>query len=533
MEEEFVEIGNFKILHNLFDSTETEENEISMTDHSESGNADTLHNEEISVNEIPLLLDVTESDDTVQNLANAEFVAVSDTEEQFVNTAIENTEQKHSDPDPINVNQFIEIDDNDVENFIAGQQNKNTVKKTMRDLNIVKKFLKLKNEERDITSIPPTELDPLLANFVLAVRKHDGGEFEPTTIRSIISSVDRKFKRQKYGFKIMNSDTDNFELTRQALKAKMKSLKKQGKGNRPNKSQPLSDTEINILYERGLLGDTNPEALLNTMWFNNCIHFGLRGVQEHYSLRWGDISLKMSADGTEYLELNERESKTRSGENLTDVREVAPKMFAVNCDRNPVKFYKTFASKRPADFCNENDPFYISTRTIPLDDSRSDKWFIKQKVGQKKLSSIMKSMASKADLNSGKKLTNHSTRKTLVQKLRSENVPVTDVMQISGHKNVQSVLNYSSITEDQQRIYSNILSDTHQNNGNLNESFSQQGSRTENINNLNIPTCMNFQYQESHTCNKNSQFNSLFFGATLHVTNMNIYTAPFQNQCNT
>jgi hypothetical protein len=52
-------------------------------------------------------------------------------------------------------------------------------------------FLKLKNETRELHKIEPTELDPLLANFVLTVRKKDGGEYEPNSLRSIISSVDR------------------------------------------------------------------------------------------------------------------------------------------------------------------------------------------------------------------------------------------------------------------------------------------------------------------------------------------------------
>lgn len=83
--------------------------------------------------------------------------------------------------------------------FINGQQNKNTLQNTVRDVAMVKKFLKLKNETRELHKIEPTELDPLLANFVLTVRKKDGGEYEPNSLKSIISSVDRKLKRMKYG----------------------------------------------------------------------------------------------------------------------------------------------------------------------------------------------------------------------------------------------------------------------------------------------------------------------------------------------
>jgi hypothetical protein len=140
------------------------------------------------------------------------------------------------------------------------------------------KFLKLKNETRELHKIEPIELDPLLANFVLTVRKKDGGEYEPNSLRSIISSVDRKLKRMKYGFTILGEGAKNndvFNLTRDAISAKQKVLKKQGKGNKPKKSQPLTDDEINMLYQKKLLGESTPESLLNTVWFNNTVHFGL------------------------------------------------------------------------------------------------------------------------------------------------------------------------------------------------------------------------------------------------------------------
>lgn len=52
----------------------------------------------------------------------------------------------------------------------------------------------------------------------------------------------------------------------------------------------------------------------------------------------------------------------------------------------------------------------------------------------------MKVMATKANFT-GQTLTNYSARKHLVQKIRNSNVPLTHIMQISRHKNVQ--LNYS------------------------------------------------------------------------------------------
>lgn len=148
----------------------------------------------------------------------------------------------------------------------------------------------------------------------------------------------------------MDSQDDAFRLTRDALKAKQKSLKKQGRGNHPNKTDAITDEEINILYEKKILGNETPESLLNTLWFNNSIHFGLRGVSEHYNLRWGDIKLKNSSDGTEYLEYNERQTKTRTGENIVDIRQIKPKMFATEMQEIQWKVINYMLLRDPMDF---------------------------------------------------------------------------------------------------------------------------------------------------------------------------------------
>ena len=60
-----------------------------------------------------------------------------------------------------------------------------------------------------------------------------------------------------------------FEQTKKALQSKQRDLKRKGIVNKPNASAALSEEDILVLFEIDLL-----EALLNTVWFNNTIHFG-------------------------------------------------------------------------------------------------------------------------------------------------------------------------------------------------------------------------------------------------------------------
>ena len=67
----------------------------------------------------------------------------------------------------------------------------------------------------------------------------------------------------------------------------------------------------------------------------------------------------------------------------------------------------------------------------------------------------MKTMAEKAGLDA-KNLTNHSGRKSMIQKLNDEGVAPAHIMQISGHTNVESLNNYSTLSERQQKDISNF-----------------------------------------------------------------------------
>ena len=72
-----------------------------------------------------------------------------------------------------------------------------------------------------------------------------------------------------------------FEQTRKALQSKQRDLKRKGMGNKSNASAALSEEDIQVLFEKDLLGSSTAEALLNTVWLNNIIHFKLLGCEEH------------------------------------------------------------------------------------------------------------------------------------------------------------------------------------------------------------------------------------------------------------
>ena len=117
---------------------------------------------------------------------------------------------------------------------------------------------------------------------------------------------------------------------------------------------------------------------------------------------------------------------------------------AKNISRCPVDVYKKYNLMRQFDFCKPEDPLYLATHTTQGSMKPTDLWV---KWQPNKISTVMKQMSINAGLPSNKKLSNHSARKHLVQKLSDNNVPPTEIMQITGHKNVQSVNSYSILSK--------------------------------------------------------------------------------------
>ena len=96
----------------------------------------------------------------------------------------------------------------------------------------------------------------------------------------LIRSFDRHLRRHKYGYVIISSP--EFADTREAMRIKQKNLKSQGKGAKPMKSDFLSGQKIIKLYETNQLGIETPTSVINTLWYLNTLHFGIRcGSEEH------------------------------------------------------------------------------------------------------------------------------------------------------------------------------------------------------------------------------------------------------------
>ena len=99
------------------------------------------------------------------------------------------------------------------------------------------------HEKRELYTIAPEELDNYLAEFIRSV-KHikDGEDYEPSSLRSLISSFERHLKKNNCPASVINDR--QFELTLKCLQSKQKELKKAGRGNKDKAAAPLTEEDI-------------------------------------------------------------------------------------------------------------------------------------------------------------------------------------------------------------------------------------------------------------------------------------------------
>ncbi|KAK3097184.1 hypothetical protein FSP39_007218 [Pinctada imbricata] len=280
--------------------------------------------------------------------------------------------------------------DRETEELDQGMENKNTLRKTDTDVRIVIAYLKSIRETRPPELISPIELDKYLTSFFGTVRKHDGNEYEPASLRGMLCSIERHLKMKNYPASVTRDFI--FANTRQALRSKQQKLREHGKGAKKlsENYRSLSFDKINDLYDAKEMGPYTPMSIINTLCFTIIVHFRLRKAIDHKNLLWGDIKLKYDQSGKEYLRYEP--ISTLQPRSLRKIATKGGKICilptSLKAEKDPISIYKLYAEKRPSNLNYENAPFYLGITTMYP--SSMQAWYRTCAMGVNKLSELVR-----------------------------------------------------------------------------------------------------------------------------------------------
>ena len=206
---------------------------------------------------------------------------------------------------------FEDVTDSDVAALKDAAENLNTRKSTVNWLRVFENWCDENALDKSAEKLPPEQLDKVLGRFCAFVRKQDGTDYEPGSLKVMQAALDRHLKEKGYSLSIIKDR--EFLSSRKVLEGKARKLRNEGKGKLPNKSRSLTREEEEVLWECGQLGNSSPRSLLYTMLWLLSQHLGLRGCQEHYTMNVEDFTLNKDDNGNEFITFAEGPTKTRQG----------------------------------------------------------------------------------------------------------------------------------------------------------------------------------------------------------------------------
>ena len=106
---------------------------------------------------------------------------------------------------------------------------------------------------------------------------------------------------------------------------------------------------------------------MNIIFYLNCLNQLIKVYSTQVvifrQLLWSDVTLHNDRDlATEYLEHNERQTKTRTGIDLNNIRREKPRVYATYTETCPVAIYKAYSDHRPDQFSgiSTNKKVYVT-----------------------------------------------------------------------------------------------------------------------------------------------------------------------------
>ena len=284
-----------------------------------------------------------------------------------------------------------------------------------------------------------------ISRFFMILRKKDGSFYNASSLGTFYQSLSRHLSKRESPIDIK---TDiRFRCVRDIVS--IKCTESAEGGERPGKhaANSIEPAVLKKAYLQGVLGKSNPRALITTVhWIMN--HgFGLRSIKEVYGVVNSDIifgpEVRPGLPG--YISLEERVTKTRKGQKNA-IRDVQSRVWLDDdnpdlCNVRTVLEYM----KRKTDKQNQPDiPFLLGVKqSAQRCPEKEVFWYIDVRMGVNTIASLLKKAMEAVGIDCKKeKISSYSARKTLIQSGADSLTPGSFVSKMAGQKNLASKLDY-------------------------------------------------------------------------------------------
>ena len=116
----------------------------------------------------------------------------------------------------------------------------------------------------------------------MEVRRQDGAEYPPNSLHQLCCGILRYARERESELDIFRDTA--FLPFQKTLDGEMKRLRAKGLGSAPKHTEPLTYDDEEKMWNEGVLGDSSPKQLLETIIYMCGLYFAMRSETEHYNL---------------------------------------------------------------------------------------------------------------------------------------------------------------------------------------------------------------------------------------------------------
>ena len=248
-----------------------------------------------------------------------------------------------------------------------------------------------------LSSDDPSLVCKWLCLYMMETRREDGQPYPPSTIRNLVSGLNRILQENKAPFSVLDRNDYRFRELSNTLDMVSSSLHREGIGVNKESAPIIEIGDEELFWTKGLLGTATPKLLQHTVFFYVGLNFVLRGVQEQYDLQQSQLK-RVPPDvrvynGSVYYEYTEYISKN----NQHRFKDINASNKQVCCYSQPgsehclVKLLDMYFKYLPFD----SSVFYLRPLArFPVDAARPA--YGKQRVGVSTLKKIVPDMSKSA-----------------------------------------------------------------------------------------------------------------------------------------
>ncbi|XP_072899780.1 zinc finger MYM-type protein 2 isoform X3 [Hemitrygon akajei] len=218
--------------------------------------------------------------------------------------------------------------------------------------------------KEDLLSCTATELDCGLSKFVKEVRRPNGERYAPDSLYYLCLGI------QQYLYENNRNENIFSDPCYKTFNEEFNIILRSWRPSILPNGAIFSRVEEDYLWNSKQLGPESPFVLLNTLLYFNTKHFGLRTIEQHLRLSFGNVVKKWNknSDNTVCIRYevpalctNDNQDKITPGKRKREEDELIfeQRENAANPSRCPVKMFECYLSKCPPNLQQRTDLFYL------------------------------------------------------------------------------------------------------------------------------------------------------------------------------